>query len=80
MDAFVLGAVPPYSSLLGGKLVAMLAASNEVRSAFKKKYSNQRSLIRRKKLDGRLALLITTSALGRSSLCLVPSTMASAAR
>jgi Druantia protein DruA len=68
MDAFVLGAVPPYSSLLCGKLVAMLAASNEVRSAFKRKYSNQRSLIRRNILDARLALLTTTSALGRSSV------------
>jgi len=34
MDAYVLGAVPPYSYLLGGKLVSMLALSNEVRSLF----------------------------------------------
>jgi hypothetical protein len=68
MDAFVLGAVPPYCFLLCGKLVAMLAASNEVRAAFKRKYGNQQSLIRRRSLDGRLALLTTTSALGRSSL------------
>lgn len=31
MDAYALGAVPPYSFLLCGKLVAMLATSNEVR-------------------------------------------------
>lgn len=68
MDAFVLGAVPPYSLLLCGKLVAMLAASNEVRMAFVRKYGGQRSLIRSRKLDGRLALLTTTSALGRSSV------------
>ncbi len=68
MDAFVLGAVPPYSSLLCGKLVAMLAASNEVREAFRRKYAGHRSLIRRKNLDARLALITTTSALGRSSL------------
>lgn len=68
MDAFVLGAVPPYSSLLCGKLIAMLAASNEVRLAFKRKYSNRRSLIRHKRSDARLALLTTTSALGRSSV------------
>lgn len=36
MDAFVLGAVPPYSFLLCGKLMAMLVASSEVRNAFKK--------------------------------------------
>lgn len=68
MDAFVLGAVPPYSHLLCGKLVAMLLSSNEVRNIFKKKYHGQISLIRRKKTDGRLVLITTTSALGRSSI------------
>ncbi len=68
MDAFVLGAVPPYSSLICGKLIAMLVASNEVRHAFKRKYRGHRTLIRRKILDGQLALITTTSALGRSSI------------
>jgi len=68
MDAFVLGAVPPYSFLLCGKLVAMLTTSNEVRNVFKRKYGGRRSVIRRKHLDGRLALITTTSALGRSSI------------
>jgi hypothetical protein len=68
MDAFVLGAVPPYSNLLCGKLVAMLLASDDVRKAFKKKYRGQVSLINRKSFDGRLALITTTSALGRSSI------------
>lgn len=68
MDAFVLGAVPPYSYLLCGKLVAMLLASNEVREGFKKKYQGHVSLINRKNLDGRLVLITTTSALGRSSI------------
>jgi hypothetical protein len=68
MDAFVLGAVPPYSFLLCGKLVAMLAASDEVRTAFRAKYGGARSVIRRRTLDGRLAVLTTTSALGRSSI------------
>ena len=68
MDAFVLGAVPPYSFLLCGKLVAMLVASDTVRHAFKRKYGGARSLIRRKVHDGRLALITTTSALGRSSV------------
>lgn len=68
MDAYVLGAVPPYSYLLCGKLVAMLAASDEVRSAFRRKYRGSRSCIARKRFDGRLALLTTTSALGRSSI------------
>ena len=41
MDAYVLGAVPPYSYLICGKLIAMLTLSNEVRNAFRKKYSNR---------------------------------------
>lgn len=68
MDAFVLGAVPPYSSLLCGKLVAMLVASNDVRGAFLRKYGGRTSQIRQRTLDGRLALVTTASALGRSSL------------
>jgi hypothetical protein len=68
MEAFVLGAVPPYSFLLCGKLIAMLAASDTVRHAFKRKYGGTRSLIRRKIHDGRLALITTASALGRSSI------------
>lgn len=68
MDAFVLGAVPPYSHLLCGKLVAMLATSDTVRDAFRRKYGGTQSLIRRNTHDGRLALLTTASALGRSSV------------
>ena len=68
MDLFVLGAVPPYSQLLCGKLIALLATSREVQQAFRQKYHGKRSLISGKALDGRLALLTTISALGRSSL------------
>lgn len=68
MDAFVLGAVPPYASLLCGKLVAMLVCSSEVRRAFERKYGGAESFISRRPSDGRLALVTTTSALGRSSL------------
>jgi hypothetical protein len=68
MDAFVLGAVPPYSMLLCGKLMAMLVASNEVREAFEKKYGERRSLILGRTGQVRLAMVTTTSALGRSSV------------
>ena len=68
MDAFVLGAVPPYSFLLCGKLVAMLATSNTIRRAFKRKYRGTRSVIQHKVHDGHLVLITTTSALGRSSI------------
>jgi hypothetical protein len=68
MDAFVLGAVPPYSFLLCGKLVAMLATSAEVQATFALKYGGQYGRISGRSFDGQLALLTTTSALGRSSL------------
>jgi hypothetical protein len=68
MDAYVLGAVPPYSVLLGGKLVAMMALSNEVRRAFRKKYFGTKTLINKKNRPPYLALITTTSALGTSSV------------
>lgn len=68
MDAFVLGALPPYAYLLGGKLVAMAAASNEVREAFSRKYQGASTVIAGERQDGHLALLTTASALGPSSL------------
>ncbi len=68
LDAFVLGAVPPYTHLLCGKLVAMLAASREVTSRFQQKYGGRESLISQAERSGEVALITTTSALGRSSL------------
>lgn len=68
MDAYVLGAVPPYSRLLAGKLVALATACDEVRKAFAQRYRNRVSLISGKKRKPHLALITTTSALGRSSL------------
>ena len=68
MDAFVLGAVPPYNALCGGKLVALLATSSEVRDAFGDRYRDHVTLIARRKADARLALVTTSSALGRSSV------------
>jgi len=68
MDAYVLGAVPPYSFLLGGKLVAMIVCSNEVRNAFRRKYQGHETLIRKQTRLPYLVLVTTTSALGRSSI------------
>jgi hypothetical protein len=68
MDAYVLGAVQPYSRLLAGKLVALAATSNEVRDAFAARYGRRRTLISGKMRKPHLALITTTSALGRSSL------------
>lgn len=68
MDAFVLGAVPPYSSLLGGKLVASLVASQEVGEAFDARYGSRPGEISGRSKNPRLALVTVTSALGRSSV------------
>ncbi len=68
MDAFVLGAVPPYSKILGGKLVALLATSKEVVRHFRRKYRDYQGVISSTKKDPHLVLLTTSSALGRSSL------------
>lgn len=68
MEAFVLGAVPPYSQLLCGKLVALLMLSNEVRDAFRRKYAAVPSVISGRVRPPYLALITTTSALGRSSI------------
>lgn len=68
LDAYVLGAVPPFTSLLSGKLIAMLAASSNVRMAFEEKYGGKTSLINGVSGDARVALITTTSALGRSSV------------
>ena len=68
MDAFVLGALPPYNRILGGKLVALLATSSEVVKHFRVKYSNYKGIISEKRKNPRLVLLTTSSALGRSSI------------
>ena len=44
-DIIVCGAVAPYSPVLGGKLVSMLAASPEVVSAYRDRYADQESVI-----------------------------------
>jgi hypothetical protein len=41
----ICGAVPPYNEILGGKLIAMLVASPEVGNEYKRRYSNQPSII-----------------------------------
>ena len=68
VEAYVLGSVPPYSLLIGGKLIALLAVSNEVRETFRRKYQGKTSVIREREQPGEIALITTTSALGRSSL------------
>lgn len=68
MDAYVVGALPPYSMIIGGKLVAALMTSNVVKAAYERKYLGLRAVISGTENRARLALLTTTSALGRSSI------------
>jgi hypothetical protein len=67
MDIIVCGAIPPYSEMLGGKLVAMLMASPQVIREYQEVYGNQAGEIA-SRLAGRdvvrpadLVFLTTTS-------------------
>lgn len=68
MDIHTLGALPPYGRLLGGKLAALAAASNEVRQDYKAKYSGRITEMEKRELPANLVALTTTSAFGRSSI------------
>ena len=68
MDAYVVGAVPPYSMLLGGKLVTSLMASKEVSEIFEERYGDKRGTISGTQKNARLAMITVTSALGKSSM------------
>jgi len=66
MDAYVLGALPPYNYLLGGKLISYIIASNEVRDIYERKYRGKVTNIS-KRIANRLACIFTTSLYGKSS-------------
>jgi hypothetical protein len=68
MDIFTLGAVPPYNRLLGGKLIALAAASNEIRILYAQKYHQKITHIEKQIIPPNLIGLTTTSAFGRSSI------------
>ncbi len=68
MDAYVLGAVPPYSFILGGKLVAALVRTQEIRHQFEGRYADSIGVISRERKNPKLVMVTTTSALGRSSV------------
>lgn len=68
MDAYALGAVPPYNMLLGGKLIASLVRTQDVVKTFQAKYHDSVGVISGQSKHARLVAVTTTSALGRSSL------------
>ena len=68
MDAYVLGAVPPYNALLGGKLVACMVRSRDVYDQFAKAYGKTTGIISQQQKKARLLAVTTSSSLGRSSV------------
>jgi len=68
MDAYVLGALPPYNMLLGGKLVACLIRSLEVYQEFTKQYGKTKGIISQESKNARLLAVTTSSSMGRSSV------------
>lgn len=72
-DVSVCGAVHPYNELLGGKLVALLLTSTEVRNAYAERYGGQTSVIasqmagRKITKPAKLRILTTTSLYGVGS-------------
>jgi hypothetical protein len=70
-DLTICGAVPPYNELLGGKLVAMLAASPAVVAEYTRRYGSQPSIIassmagRAMKRSADLVFISTTSMYGQ---------------
>ncbi|ODT30522.1 Druantia anti-phage system protein DruA [Hyphomicrobium sp. CS1BSMeth3] len=68
LDAYVLGAIPPYSHLLGGKAVACLVRSREIYNHFSRKYGSMEGVISGAKKKAHLLAVTTSSSMGRSSI------------
>ncbi len=66
MDAYVIGAMPPYNHLLGGKLVSYILTSNEIRAIYKKKYAKMLTLGKKRRASD-FVLIMTTSLYGQNS-------------
>jgi hypothetical protein len=68
LDAYVLGAVPPYNLLLGGKTVACMVRSREIYDDFKVTYGKTIGVISKVAKKANLLVVTTTSSMGRSSI------------
>ena len=68
LSAYLLGAVPPYNSLFGGKLVALLSGSREITDYFHRKYQNAETNIRKRKPLPFLISIDTMGAFGQSAV------------
>lgn len=68
MDAYVLGALPPYNMLLGGKLIACLLRSRDLYDDFSRVYGGTSGVISGEVKKARLLAITTSSSMGRSSI------------
>ena len=68
MDAFVLGALPPYNTLLAGKMVACFLRSREIYDEFIKTYENSIGTKTGYTKKAKLLVVTTSSSMGRSSV------------
>ena len=68
MDAYVLGAMPPYNMLLAGKMVACLVRSRQIYDDFTCAYGGTVGIISGKAKQPRLLSVTTSSSMGRSSV------------
>jgi hypothetical protein len=68
MDAYVLGALPPYNRILGGKLVASLLRTRELYDDFAESYGETEGIISGAKKSAKLLAITTSSSMGRSSV------------
>lgn len=68
MTAYILGAVPPYNTILGSKLVALTLMFPEVREIVYNKYKDTTPIISRVKRDPYLVYVDTLGAFGKSAI------------
>jgi hypothetical protein len=68
LDGYVVGAVPPYNLILGGKLVACLMRTRDIVEQFRVRYARTEGIISGEEKNAHLVAVTTTSALGRSSI------------
>lgn len=68
MDAYVLGSLPPYNTLLAGKLIACLLRTRDIYDDFTKTYGGTTGIISNEEKKARLLAITTSSSMGRSSV------------
>lgn len=68
MTAYILGAIPPYNKILGGKLVALSVMFPEVREWVYEKYKESKPIITKVQKKPYLVYIDTMGAFGKSSI------------